>query len=62
MFGQTYSPPDLGVIALLVFFEGLLSIDNALVLALLARRLPEGSAGESADLWAWWALSYSASS
>lgn len=41
MFGQTYSPPDLGVIALLVFFEGLLSIDNALVLALLARRLPE---------------------
>jgi YkoY family integral membrane protein len=42
VFGQTYSPPDLGVIALLVFFEGLLSIDNALVLALLARRLPEG--------------------
>ena len=41
MFGQTYSPPDLGVIALLVFFEGLLSIDNALVLALLARRLPK---------------------
>jgi YkoY family integral membrane protein len=41
VFGQTYSPPDLGVIALLVFFEGLLSIDNALVLALLARRLPE---------------------
>lgn len=41
MFGQTYSPTDLGVIALLVFFEGLLSIDNALVLALLARRLPK---------------------
>lgn len=41
MFGQTYSPPDLGVIALLVFFEGLLSIDNALVLALLARRVPK---------------------
>ena len=41
MFGQTYSPPDLGVIALLVFFEGVLSIDNALVLALLARRLPK---------------------
>lgn len=41
MFGQTYSPPDLIVIATLVFFEGLLSIDNALVLALLARRLPE---------------------
>ena len=41
MFGQTYRPADLGVIALLVFFEGLLSIDNALVLALLARRLPK---------------------
>jgi YkoY family integral membrane protein len=41
VFGQTYSPTDLGVIAGLVFFEGLLSIDNALVLALLARRLPE---------------------
>jgi len=41
VFGQTYSPPDLGVIALLVFFEGILSIDNALVLALLARRLPK---------------------
>lgn len=41
MFGQTYNPTDLGVIALLVFFEGLLSIDNALVLALLARRLPK---------------------
>jgi YkoY family integral membrane protein len=40
VFGQTYSPPDLVVIAVLVFFEGLLSIDNALVLALLARRLP----------------------
>lgn len=40
MFGQTYSPQDLGVIALLVLLEGLLSIDNALVLALLARQLP----------------------
>ena len=41
MFGQTYRPSDLIVIATLVFFEGLLSIDNALVLALLARRLPK---------------------
>jgi YkoY family integral membrane protein len=40
VFGQTYSSSDLGVIAWLVFFEGLLSIDNALVLALLAKRLP----------------------
>lgn len=39
MFGQTYSPQDLVKIALLVLLEGLLSIDNALVLALLARRL-----------------------
>ncbi len=41
MFGQTYSPQDLGVIALLVLLEGILSIDNALVLALLAKRLPK---------------------
>jgi YkoY family integral membrane protein len=41
VFGQTYSPQDLGVIALLVLLEGLLSIDNALVLALLARQLPK---------------------
>lgn len=41
MFGQTYRPTDLGTIAFLVLFEGLLSIDNALVLALLARRLPK---------------------
>jgi YkoY family integral membrane protein len=39
VFGQTYSPADLGVVALLVLLEGLLSIDNALVLALLARRV-----------------------
>jgi YkoY family integral membrane protein len=41
VFGQTYSPPDLGVIALLVLLEGVLSIDNALVLALLAKPLPK---------------------
>ena len=41
MFGQTYSPQDLVTIALLVLLEGLLSIDNALVLAILARRLPK---------------------
>lgn len=41
MFGQTYSPQDLGVIALLVLLEGILSIDNALVLALLAKQLPK---------------------
>jgi YkoY family integral membrane protein len=41
VFGQTYNPQDLGVIALLVLLEGILSIDNALVLALLAKRLPK---------------------
>ena len=41
MFGQTFAPPDLAVIALLVVLEGVLSIDNALVLGLLAKRLPK---------------------
>src|SRR5215212_218423 len=41
MFGQTFEPHDLAVIALLIVLEGVLSIDNALVLGLLARRLPE---------------------
>jgi YkoY family integral membrane protein len=41
MFGQTFHTQDLGVIALLILLEGVLSIDNALVLALLAKRLPK---------------------
>ena len=41
MFGQTFSLQDLGVIAMLVALEALLSIDNALVLGLLASRLPK---------------------
>jgi YkoY family integral membrane protein len=40
-FGQTFSPNDLALIALLIVLEGVLSIDNALVLALLAKRLPK---------------------
>lgn len=40
-FGQTFATPDLLVIALLVVLEGVLSIDNALVLGLLAKRLPK---------------------
>src|SRR3954447_24657663 len=40
MFGQTFQPHDLLVVLLLVVLEGVLSIDNALVLGLLARRLP----------------------
>lgn len=41
MFGQTFEFPDLAVVGLLVVLEGVLSIDNALVLGVLARRLPK---------------------
>src|SRR5262245_3241591 len=41
MFGQTFALNDLLVIGLLVVLEGALSIDNALVLGLLAKRLPK---------------------
>lgn len=40
MFGQTFDYSDLATIALLVLLEGVLSIDNALVLGLLAMRCP----------------------
>lgn len=38
---QTFAPGDLAVIALLIVLEGVLSIDNALVLGILAKRLPK---------------------
>lgn len=38
---MSFQPSDLGTIATLVLLEGLLSADNALVLALLVRHLPE---------------------
>jgi YkoY family integral membrane protein len=38
---QTFDLHDLVIIAVLVVLEGVLSIDNALVLGLLARRLPK---------------------
>ncbi len=41
ILGQQLSWPDLGVVGLLILLEGVLSIDNALVLGLLARRLPK---------------------
>jgi YkoY family integral membrane protein len=41
MFGQTFQFADLAVIGLLVVLEGILSIDNALVLGILAKRLPK---------------------
>lgn len=40
-FGQTFEAHDLVVIALLIVLEGVLSIDNALVLGILAKRLPK---------------------
>jgi predicted tellurium resistance membrane protein TerC len=40
VFEQTFTPRDLAVIGLLVLLEGVLSIDNALVLGLLAGKLP----------------------
>ena len=39
MLGQTFAPGDLATIAVLVILEGVLSLDNALVLGLLASRL-----------------------
>src|SRR5687768_2531591 len=41
IFGQTLEVQDLAVVALLIVLEGMLSIDNALVLGLLAKRLPK---------------------
>ena len=41
MFSQTFELHDLFVILVLIVLEGVLSIDNALVLGLLVRRLPE---------------------
>jgi YkoY family integral membrane protein len=39
-FHQTFAWNDAAVVGLLIILEGVLSIDNALVLGLLARRLP----------------------
>jgi YkoY family integral membrane protein len=41
MLHQTFEPRDLILVLVLVILESLLSIDNALVLGLLAERLPE---------------------
>src|SRR4051794_25537426 len=47
MFGQTFDPHDLAIIGLLIVLEGVLSIDNALVLGLLAKRLPKRLQGKA---------------
>lgn len=41
ILGQDIVPSDLAVVGLLVILEGLLSIDNALVLGMLTKRLPK---------------------
>lgn len=46
-WGQTFKQGDLVVILLLVLLEGLLSIDNALVLGLLAKRVPKPLQGRA---------------
>src|SRR4051812_25436765 len=46
-FDQTFAGHDLLIIGLLVILEGALSIDNALVLGLLARRLPKSLQGRA---------------
>jgi predicted tellurium resistance membrane protein TerC len=41
ILGQDVVPADLAIVGLLVLLEGLLSIDNALVLGMLVKRLPK---------------------
>ena len=41
MFGQEFATQDLVIVLILVVLEGVLSVDNALVLGMLARRLPK---------------------
>jgi YkoY family integral membrane protein len=47
MLNQSFELHDLAVLALLVVLEGVLSIDNALVLGLIARRLPKQLQGNA---------------
>src|ERR1041385_3803191 len=47
LFGQKADPHDLLIVGLLVVLEGVLSIDNALVLGLLARRPPKRLPGRA---------------
>lgn len=47
VWGQTLEARDLFVIVLLIILEGVLSIDNALVLGILAKRLPKFEQGRA---------------
>jgi len=41
MYGQTFETHDIAIVGFLIVLEGVLSIDNALVLGILAKRLPK---------------------
>src|SRR5438034_5758236 len=47
LFHQEFEWRDIAVVGLLVILEGVLSIDNALVLGLLAKRLPKRLQGRA---------------
>src|SRR4051812_32572020 len=47
MYGQTFEPHDIAIVGLLIVLEGVLSIDNALVLGILAKRLPKRLQGKA---------------
>src|SRR4029453_8008036 len=47
MYGQTFEPHDIAIVGLLIVLEGVLSIDNALVLGILAKRLPKHQQGKA---------------
>jgi predicted tellurium resistance membrane protein TerC len=46
-FQQIFIPSDIALIGMLVILEGILSIDNALVLGILAKRLPKEQQGRA---------------
>jgi YkoY family integral membrane protein len=47
---QTFALSDLAIVGLLILLEGVLSIDNALVLGLLAKRLPKSEQAKALTL------------
>jgi YkoY family integral membrane protein len=47
IFGQTFDPRDIGTVGVLFLMEGALSIDNAMVLAIVSGRSPVGMQGKA---------------
>jgi len=47
MFGQVFELQHIPIVGMLILLEGVLSIDNALVLGMLARRLPKHQQGRA---------------